>query len=241
MKGKARRETAVERSVGLSNKLDSERRKGRSKELTRRKPAKRAHREVVGAILVYSELYTKILEGKEAVSVVESLLVFPVAALNFAVVTGSIGFNELVADAKVCSSLLKECERVFLRIGETVGEFKAVVGLDTLYGDPPAFVPGHRPAEEIGGGISALLGVSIEETEAGKLIDGSVLKQAFFWVRKAFERDYLHVNLNPLPRVGHLLVGLGLVRILGLGRRKHSQLAHDPEQAFWSPGVTSLL
>ncbi len=116
-----------------------------------------------------------------------------------------------------------------LGVGETVGEFKTVVGLDTLYGDSPAFVPGHRLAEEIGGGISALLGVSIEESEPGKLINGGVLKQVFLWVREAFERDYFHVDLDPLPWVGHLLIGIWLVRILGLGRRKHPQPAHDPE------------
>ncbi len=57
--------------------------------------------------MVHSELCTKILKGKEAVGVVESLLIFPVTAFDLAVVSGSVRTNKLVADAQLCSGLLK--------------------------------------------------------------------------------------------------------------------------------------
>ena len=44
---------------------------GSGKQLKRRKPAKRAHRAVVGSCLVHSELCRKIGEGVERVAAVE--------------------------------------------------------------------------------------------------------------------------------------------------------------------------
>jgi len=63
-------------------------------------PAERAHREIVGAGLVSSELLTKVGEGIEAVDAVETLLVLSVAALDLAVVPGRVGSDQLVAYAQ---------------------------------------------------------------------------------------------------------------------------------------------
>ena len=56
---------------------------------------------------MYGELRTKIGKGKETVGVVETLLVFPVAAFYFAVVAGRVWTDQLVPDPKPCSGQLK--------------------------------------------------------------------------------------------------------------------------------------
>ena len=53
------------------------------------------------------ELVAEIIEGEEAVGIIEALLVFAVASLNLAVVPGSIGANQFAADAEVGSGGLK--------------------------------------------------------------------------------------------------------------------------------------
>ena len=66
------------------------------------------------------------------VAVVEAFLVFAVAAFDLAIVTRRVGADKLVEDAKLSSSTLKKRGEIALGVGETVGELKAVVGLDTL-------------------------------------------------------------------------------------------------------------
>ena len=50
-------------------------------------------------------------------------------AFNFSVMTGSIRANELMANTKVMRRFLEQCLFIFLAIGETICEFKAVVSL----------------------------------------------------------------------------------------------------------------
>ena len=50
----------------------------------------------------------KILKGKECVGSVEFLIVFPVAALNFSVVSWRIRLNQFMLDPKFSKSSLKE-------------------------------------------------------------------------------------------------------------------------------------
>ena len=83
----------------MSNILDSE--------VKRRKPTKRPHREVVGAAVMDSKLCCKIFQGEEGVAGVETFLVFPVAALHFAVVAGRIGTDQLVPDSQLSGGTLK--------------------------------------------------------------------------------------------------------------------------------------
>ena len=85
----------------MSNILDIVRRSVREERIelfTRGKPAKGTHRAVVGAILVHSELCTKIGERSEAVRIVKTLLVLAVAALYLAVMAWGIRPDKLVAD-----------------------------------------------------------------------------------------------------------------------------------------------
>lgn len=45
------------------------------------------------------KLFCKIFKGIERMAGIEALLIFAVAALNFSVMPGGVGTNELVADA----------------------------------------------------------------------------------------------------------------------------------------------
>jgi hypothetical protein len=90
--------------VGLSNILDRE----VSKEVLGRAPMERTHREIIGTGLVSSELLTKVGEGVKVVGVVEAFLIFPVAALDLAVVPGCIGPNQLMAYAQSSGGGFKE-------------------------------------------------------------------------------------------------------------------------------------
>ena len=82
--------------------------------------------------------------------------------------------------------------------------------------------------------------VSSQETQTGELVNGGVLKQAEFRVRNAPSGHHLHVHLNPLAWIGHLLIRLGFVRFFLLGGRKQPQFTHDPEQALRAADVAPL-
>ena len=123
--------------VGMSNILD--------KELERRKPAKRPHRKVVGAAVMDSKLLVKVIKREKAVTGIKALLVLPVAAFRLAIVAGCVGTDELVADTQLSGSGFKEGGQITSAVGKTVGEFKAVVGLDALHPDAPVCIPLNQP------------------------------------------------------------------------------------------------
>ena len=216
----------------MSNILDGE--------LVRRGPVEGSHREVVGAAVMDGELLCEVIQGIKTVAGVEAFLVLTVAALHFAVVAWRIGADELVADTQLGGSRLKESGTVLFAVGETVGELKAVVGLDALHSDAPAGIPLDQLFEEVSRGIGGLLGVGCQEAQTGKFIHGGVLEQPKFRISDAAAGDHLHVHLDPLSRISHLLVRLGFIGWFLFSLRKQAQLSHDPEQAFRTAGVAPL-
>ena len=97
-----------------------------------------------------SELPGEVVQGVKVAVGVEALLVLPMAALDLAVVTWGVGTDELVADAQLCSGNFKQSRNISFAVGKTVGELKAVVGLNALYPDAAACIPPDKPFEEIG-------------------------------------------------------------------------------------------
>ena len=85
--------------------------------------------------MVGSFLPTKVGEGIETVCVVETLLVLTMAAFHLSVVAGRIGADELVANSQLFGRCLKEGFQVALAAGKAIGEFKTVIGLNTLDGN----------------------------------------------------------------------------------------------------------
>ena len=73
--------------------------------------------------------------------VVETLLVFAVAAFHFAVVSWRIGADQLVSDSKPCCRQFKACGQASFAVGETVGKLKPIVCLDAFDLDAPACIP----------------------------------------------------------------------------------------------------
>ena len=80
-----------------------------------------------------SQLLFEIFERIEAVSGIKVFVVLAVATFHLAVVPWSVRTNELVPDATLFERTLKQCEVVVFRTAKTLGELKAVVGLDTLH------------------------------------------------------------------------------------------------------------
>ena len=85
----------------------------------------------------------KIIEGIEAVRIVETALILTMRTLNLAVVPGSVGTDEFVAYAQRGTGILEKSGQIALGIGKAIGELKAVVGLNTFHGDTAALEPGN--------------------------------------------------------------------------------------------------
>ena len=80
-----------------------------------------------------SFLPTKVGEGEEAVRVVEALLVLSMTAFHLSVMPGRIGADE--PNSQLSGRCLKEGFQVAPAAGETIGELKTVIGLNTLDGN----------------------------------------------------------------------------------------------------------
>ena len=73
-----------------------------------RKPGKRAHRQSVGAAVMDGKLFLKVRQRKERMERIKSFLVFPMAALHFAVMPGRVRTDELMPDAQLSGGFLKK-------------------------------------------------------------------------------------------------------------------------------------
>ena len=218
------------RTVGLSNILDSE--------LTWRTPCEGPYGKVIGAAVMDGELLIKIVQRIKTVAGIEAFLVLPVAALHFSVVPWCVGTDELVVYTELCSGSLKQGGQVTFAVGETISELKSVVRLDALHPDTPAGIPLEQPLQKVSRRVGALLGIGGQEAQAGEFIYGSVLEQAQLRVCNTPAGYDFHIHLDPLAWIGHLLVGLGFVRLFLLCRWKHPQLPHHPEQALRTACIT---
>ena len=69
---------------------------------------KRAHRAIIGAILMCGELFGEISKRKEFMRIIQSLLILAVTALNLAVVTRRIWANEFVVNVELLRCFFKE-------------------------------------------------------------------------------------------------------------------------------------
>lgn len=176
-----------------------------------------------------SKLFGKIVQRVEAVAGVKALLVLPVTALYFSIVSGCIRADEFVADTQLSSSGFKQSGQIPLTVGESVGELKAVIRLDAFNPDMLSCIPLEQLVEEVGGGIGGLFGVGSKETEACELVNGCVLEQAELRVCHTFAGYYLHIHLDPLAWIGHLLIRFWFIGRFVLCRREQAQLTHNPE------------
>ena len=66
--------------------------------------------------------------------------------------------------------------------------------------------------------------VGSQEAQTGELVNGGVLEQTEFRVCNAPAGHHLHIHLNPLAGIGHLLIRLGFVRFFLLGAGNNPNL-----------------
>lgn len=154
-------------------------------------------------------------ERKELVGSVEIFIVFTVAALDLAIVSWSIGADELVVDAELGEGVFKEGRFALFTLNKAIGKLRTVVSLNAFNEKREFF---DTMADELGRGIGTVFQKGFEVTEATELIEESVLvKPALFssLPHKTGCGDELHVDLDALAGILHLLVRLW--DILGVG------------------------
>ena len=142
------------------------------------------------------ELIQKILETVEGMDVVESFLVFPVTAFDFAVVPRGIWLDGFMCDTKTCGGDFEEGELFRGIRTETVGELVAVVGLDAVDGDPVFPVKGDRIDQKDGGRMGTVFIEPHQKAQSGKLIDGGVLVEVLPW--QAIGQQEVGTNLTSI-------------------------------------------
>ena len=189
--------------------------------------------DVTSSLVVAQLLY---LEGQDPS---KDISLYTVSYTHL-VVARCIGADELVPDTQLGGGGLKQSRDIPFAVGEAIGKFKAVIRLDAFHADPSAGIPLEQLFQKIRGGIGRLLRVGGQEAQAGELVNGGVLKQAEFRVGNTVAGDHLHIHLDTLAGIGHLLVGLWLAGRFLLFRREQPQLSHYPEQALRAAGVAAL-
>ena len=88
------------------------------------------------------------------------------AAFNLAVVTRGIRADEFVTNAERSSGCLKQCKLFRIAVRETVGEFKAVIGLHTLDFYPLLCKRSDDLFQKLGRRVRALFKVSAQDAKA---------------------------------------------------------------------------
>ena len=186
------------------------------------------------------KLFGKVIQRKEGVCIVETLLILSVAAFHFAIVSWRVRTDQFVSDPQGLRGGFKESREILFAVREAVGELKSIIRLNTLHLDASASIPLYQATQEVGGGVSRLLWISPEETKAGILVNGSILEQSQLRVCNTPPGHYLHIHLDPLTWVIHLLVGFWRIPLFLFLFRKHTHPPHHPEQALRSAGIAPL-
>ena len=73
------------------------------------------------------KLLLKVRQRKERMQRIKAFLVFPMAALHFAIMSGRARANELMLDSQVGSGFLKKGGDISITVGKTISKFKTVL------------------------------------------------------------------------------------------------------------------
>jgi len=211
----------------------------RKKDVFGRVPVERSHGEIIVFPFSDSQLLFKIGKAIEFATSVEFLIVFSVAALDFAVVPWRVRPDQLVPDPKLLQSLLKQCLFRVPAVCHTIRKFKSIICLYTLDRIRELF---NDIFEKQRGGIGAVFRVCLEDTEPAVLVNECVLEitLAFRFSDQAGFRNIFHINLTPLPRILHLFVRFGF--LFGVGELDGFAVdpAQDTIQAGDGSGIAAL-
>ena len=169
--------------------------------------------------------------------IVEAFLVFSVASFNLTVVTGRLGADLLVLDVQQAQSFFEFGQVSGFVITEAIGEFEAVVGLNTFHFDAFSLELIDNPKQELVGRISGLFRVSTKDSVSGVFINGSVLEQSKLGVSNTFAWNDFYIDLDPFSGMCHLLIRFGLVRIFLFDCYEPFAFQNPPE-GFNASGVS---
>ena len=161
-----------------------------------------------------SELPGEVIQGVKTMAGIEALLILAVTTLHFTVVARRVGSDELVTDTKLFQFQLKERGFIGALRQEVVRKLGAIVRLDTFN---RAWKSLNQMFKKYRRGIGTVLLKGLHKAPTGILINCSILIKplSFSSIYKAYRRNKLHINLNTLTRVKHLLIGLGSVLWIG--------------------------
>ena len=106
----------------------------RKKDLFRRAPAERAHREVIVLSVPNSELFLEVLKRIELVRSIEVFVIFSMAALDLTVVSGRKRLDEFMTNSKLSQRSFKQCFFIGALGVQTIGKLEAVVRLNAFDG-----------------------------------------------------------------------------------------------------------
>ena len=170
---------------------------------------------------------------------IEPLIVLPMAALYFPIVPGHVWPDQFVPDAVSFQMHIKKCGPIPVT-GKTVGKFWSIVCLDTFDGCRKRF---YQMLHEHGGGIRVVLLKCLHKPPSGVFINSGILEKMLTndpAVDKTGRRNELHIHLDTLSRMIHVLIGLG--DILGVRRMdSHDALSgEETVQASNGAGVAAL-
>ena len=186
------------------------------KHLYRGEPVQRTHREVVVRAFADSKLFFEVLKAEKGMRSIEFFIVLTVASFHFSVVPGRVGPDELMPNVMLLQSFFKQ--GLFVRVlgVEAVGKFRAIVGLDTLNGKGKAL---YAMENKLSGRVGAVFleGFQIAKTaifvqESILVIIAAVLFGVFHCsAHQTGSGDVFHIDLDLLPGVSSLLIGLRLI------------------------------
>ena len=112
---------------------------------------------------MHSKLLFKVFQRIEAVRSIETPLIFPVTAFDFSVMPWRVRANQLVPYSQFFCRFLKKSGQIPFAVGKAIGEFKAIVSLNTLHMDTSASIPPCQLSKEVRRGTGGLFGVSSQE------------------------------------------------------------------------------
>lgn len=170
---------------------------------------------------------------------IKPFIILPVASFHLAIMPWCIGADKLVTDSMTFQMYLKQ--GWFVPVGgETVGELRPIVRLDTLDAAGESF---NEVFHKHGGRIGAVLLKGFHKPPSGILINGSILEELFpndLTVHEAGRGYKFHVHLHPLPGVVHLLIRLrDVLRVRRMNRRQ-PLLLEETVQGGNRAGIAAL-
>ena len=193
----------------------------RKENLFRGKPVKRTHGEIVVVSVPNGKLVFEVIKGKKLMRSIEVFVVLAMTALDLTIVSGSIGLDELVPDAQLSQSLLKESGNVSFRVIEPVSKLRTIICLNTRNGVGETL---HTVLDELRRGVGTVFLEGLQIAKPGVFIDEGILVELLVCgiAHQAALGHELDVDLDSLAWIGHLFVRLG--NVFGI-RQFYSHLA----------------